>query len=208
MQSGRWTEGTVMSGFPGLARAVVLVVAAAVSISGCSRAEHDRLAEARAAFSEADHAGASLYAPELFEEAGSTLARAEEEWRIGRHASARDLAGESARLSRRAVREADANRDHAKGEAVAGLRRLEDAVERAREAVANMVRAATAPELAQARADLERLELMLSNVRKAIEHGLYLDAREMTEAAEGEAVSIEEGARLAVVLGGGGDSTF
>jgi len=194
----------------GLTRAIALVVVtlAIVSIGACAPARNDRMPEARAALSEADHAGAPLYAPELFEEASSTLARAEEEWRIGRYGSARDLAAESARLSRRAIREADENRDRAKGEAVAGLRRLEDAVGRTREAVANMVRAATAPELAQARADLERLELMLTNVRKAIEHGLYLDAREMTEAAEGEAVSIEEGAKLAVVLGSSNESTF
>ncbi len=172
---------------------------------GCGRSKADRLSEARAALAAADSSGASLYASELFEEAAQMLARAEEERRLGRHDDARDLAGECRRLSRRAAREAEDNRARARGAAMVSLRRLEDAVERANEAVSNMMLGVTPPELAQARADLEHLEQLLGNVRKAIERGFYLDAREMAESAESEAVSIEEGAKVAANVGGGRD---
>lgn len=185
--------------------APTLLCLALLLAQGCASPRTDRLAEARAELSAADDAGAPLYASDLFEEANGLLARAEEEWRLGRHGEARELAGESARLSRRAVREAEANRSRARSEAVAGLHRLEEAVSRTRDAVLNMARGTTRPELAQARADLERLELMLANVRRAIERGLYLDACEMSEEAEGEAVSIEEGAKLAAILRAGRD---
>jgi hypothetical protein len=187
--------------------AAVLALASLFALSGCTSPRADRIAEARAALASAEQAGAPLYAPDVFEDASGLLARAEESWRRGHHRQARDLAGESTRLSRRAVRDADANRSRARSEAVASLRRLEEAVDAARDAVANMARGATLPELAQARGDLDRLEQMLVNVRRAIEHGLYLDARQMSKAAENEAASIEEGARLAVLLGGGADTS-
>jgi hypothetical protein len=180
----------------------IVIAATVIAHLGCGGSKADRLPEARAALARADSGGAAIYAPELYQEASDLLARAEDAWRLGHRGESRDLAGDCMRLSRRAIREAEENQAKAREAAEASMHRLEEAVARARDAVSNMMLGVTPPEMAQARADLDRVEEMLRSVRKAFQHGLYFDAREMAETAEGEAVSIEEGAKVAANIGG------